>query len=215
MDTSTAEEIARIFAPIGYFLHEAMPTAVGKTDEAMKHLGMPSASYPSQYIHNIVGCTHSLMAAADIGDWVLDPNARKKQLHLSRDLWSVRLLASTFDRRVPAAGRNQARQGHYLNSSVTTQTVGAALLQQHGFLIIWRLDSTTGELVLDLVHTLSTWKWGQAERVDLRMPLVADEAGLSDLKFSPAEDDNLEDLGIIDQRGTYQRGAIDGRGTSS
>lgn len=215
MDTSTAEEIARVFAPVGYALHEAMPTAVGRADEAMKHLGMTPTSYPSQYIHNIVGCTHSLMAAADIGTWVLDNNARKKQLHLSRDLWSVRLLASTFDQRVPAAGRNQARQGHYLNPSVTTQTADAALLQQHGFLVIWRIDSMSGELVLELVHTLSTWRWGQAERVDLRMPLVADEADLNNLKFSPAAEDDLEDLGIVDQRGTYQRGAIDGRGASS
>lgn len=215
MDTTSAEEIARLFAPLGYALHDLMPKAISQTGEAMSYLGMAPNSYRSQYVHNIVGCTHSLLAAADIGDWVLDTNARKKQLHLSRDLWNVRMLATTFDSRVPAAGRNAARKGHYINESVTTQTTEQALLQQHGFLVVWEINKQSGDLDLELVHTLSTWRYGQAERVDLRMPLVADETTLKNLKFSPAEEDNLDDLGLVDKRGTYQRGAIDAHNTSS
>jgi len=180
----------------------------------MKLGGLDVATYRTQYAHNIVGCTHNLLGVSDLGDWVLDPKASKKQLHLSRDLWSVRMLSSTYDGMVPTAGPNHARRGFYSNPSVIAKAGREVLIEQHGFIIVWTLDGKTGDVGLELVHTLSPWKYGQAERIDLRMPLVSSEADLSTLKFVPADDDDLEGLGLIDQRGRFQRSARDVSGAS-
>lgn len=215
MDTSTAEEIARTFAPIGAALHSVMPRGVSLATDMMSLGGLSRVTYRTQYAHNIVGCTHNLLGTADIGDWVLDPKASKKQLHLSRDLWSVRMLSSTYDGMVPTAGPNQARRAFYSNPSVVLKPGQQVLVEQHGFIVIWKLDDRSGDLGLELVHTLSPWKYGQEERIDLRMPLLQSEDGLSTLRFVPPEDDDLEGLGLIDPRGRFQRGTRDGVGTSS
>ncbi|MEQ8838264.1 MAG: hypothetical protein RID07_15765, partial [Lacipirellulaceae bacterium] len=72
----------------------------------------------------------------------------------------------------------------------------------------------SGDVDLELIHTLSPWRYGQRERVDLRMPLVADEGDLANLKFTPAPDDDLDGLGLVDRKGEYQRGVLDERGAS-
>ncbi|GAB3610610.1 hypothetical protein GCM10027414_27360 [Humibacter ginsengiterrae] len=215
MDTSTAEEIARVFAPVGSALHSVMPRGVSLANDMMKLGGLSTVVYRTQYAHNIVGCTHNLLGTSNIGDWVLDPKASKKQLHLSRDLWSVRMLSSTYDGLVPTAGPNQARRGFYSNPSVISRPGQQVLVEQHGFIIVWTLDSKSGDIVLELVHTLSPWKYGQAEQIDLRMPLLPSESDLSTLRFVPSDDDDLEGLGLIDQRGRFQRGTRDGVGTPS
>lgn len=215
MDTSTAEEIARVFAPVGAALHSVMPRGVSLASDMMKLGGLSTVVYRTQYAHNIVGCTHNLLGTSNIGDWVLDPKASKKQLHLSRDLWSVRLLSSTYDGMVPTAGPNQARQGFYSNPSVVSTPGQQVLIQQHGFIIVWTLDTKSGDLGLELVHTLSPWKYGQAERIDLRMPLLPSEGDLATLRFVPSDDDDLDGLGLIDERGRFQRGTHDGSGATS
>lgn len=215
MDTSAPGQIAQVFAPLGYALHDAMPQAISRANQMMELGHMEPEHYRTVHKHNVVGCTHSLLRTADIGDWKLSSNARKKQLHLSRGLWSVRLLANTFDNMIPTAGSNQARQGYFTNTTVTDRTGAEALLQRHDFLIVWGGKWQSGEVALELIHTLSPWRFGQRERVDLRMPLVADETDLTNLKFTPAEDDDLDGLGLIDRRGRYQRGVIDGRSASS
>lgn len=215
MDTSTAEEIARVFAPVGAALHSVMPRGVSLADAMMKTGGLSPGIYRAQYAHNIVGCTHSLLGVADIGDWVLDPKASKKQLHLSRDLWSVRMLSSTYDGMVPTAGPNHARRAFYSNASVMTRPGQQVLVEQHGFIIVWTLDGKTGDVELELVHTLSPWRYGQAEQIDLRMPLLPNESDISTLRFVPSDDDDLEGLGLIDPRGRFQRGTRDGVGATS
>lgn len=215
MDTSAAEQIAQDFAPLGFALHDAMPRAVSLANDMMKLGGLEVADYRTTYVHNIVACTHSVLRASEIGDWQLDPNARKKQLHLTRGLWNTRLLASTYDDRIPTAGRNKARQAYYTNPQVVNQPAQQALLEQHDFLVVWTFNAETCEVELELVHTVGPWKYGQGERVDFRMTLAADATDLSNLKFTPAEDDDLEGLGLIDPKGQYQRGVIDGRGTPS
>lgn len=215
VDIVAAEQIAQDFAPLGFALHDVMPRSIGMANEMMKHGGMEPSQYRSLYIHNIVGCSHSLLRTSDIGDWQLNRASRKKELHLTRELWTMRLLSATFDQGVPTAGRNKARQAFYSNPPVTELTGQQALLEQHDFLVIWNLNDEVGEVELELVHTLGPWRYGQRERVDLRMPLVGDQADLSNLKFTPAADDDLEGLGLIDPKGKYQRGVIDGRSASS
>ena len=215
VDTSTAEEITRVFAPVGAALHSMMPKGVSRANDMMKLGDMSTVTYRTQYMHNIVGCTHSLLGIADIGDWVLDPKASKKQLHLSRDLWSARLLATTSEGLVPIAGPNQARQAFYSNPSVVSLAGQQALLDEHGFIIAWTLDEKTGEIEFELVHTLAPWKRGRAEQIDLRMPLLPSEGDLSSLRFVPSDDDDLDGLGLIDPYGRFQRGTRDGSGTSS
>jgi hypothetical protein len=214
VDITAAEQIAQDFAPLGFALHDVMPRSISRAKDMMKHGGMDPSQYRSLYVHNIVGCAHSLLRTSDMGDWQLNRASRKKELHLTRELWTTRLLSSTFDQRIPTAGRNNARQAFYSNPGVTELTGTQALLEQHDFLVIWSLDNETGEVELELVHTLSPWTYGQRERVDLRMPLVGDQADLNNLKFTPAEDDDLEGLGLISPKGKYQRGVVDGRATS-
>lgn len=215
MDTSTAEEIARVFAPVGAALHSVMPRGVSLANNMMKLADLSPITYRTQYVHNIVGCTHNLLGIADIGDWVLDTKANKKQLHLSRNLWSVRMLATTYGGLVPTAGTNQARRGFYSNPSVVSKPGQQVLVEQHGFIIAWTLDAKSGDVGLELVHTLSPWRYGQAEQIDLRMPLLASESDLSTLRFVPSDDDSLDGLGLIDQRGRFQRGTHDGAGATS
>lgn len=215
MDITVAEQIAQVFAPLGYALHDAMPQAISRANDMMAIGSMEPERYRTHYKHNVVGCTHSLLRTADIGPWQLDPNARKKQLHLSKDLWTVRLLSSTFDNQVPNAGRNRARRGFYSNPQVAGRSTDQALLEQHGFLVKWQIDSQSSEVELELIHTLSPWRYGYREHVDLRMPLVTDETDLSNLKFTPADDDDLDGLGLIDSKGQCQRGVVDGRSASS
>lgn len=215
MDIIAAEQIAQDFAPLGFALHDVMPRSLRLANDMMKHGGMDPRQYRSLYIHNIVGCSHSLLKTSDIGDWQINKGSRKKELHLTRELWTTRLLSTTFDKRIPTAGRNKARQAYYSNPQVTELTGQQVLVQQHDFLVVWNIDSETGEVELELIHTLGPWKYGQRERVDLRMPLASDQTDLSNLKFSPTEDDDLEGLGLVDPKGKYQRGVIDGRGASS
>ncbi|WP_157071588.1 hypothetical protein [Curtobacterium ammoniigenes] len=191
-----------------------MPRGVSLANDMMKLGGLSISTYRTQFAHNIVGCTHSLLGVTDIGDWVLDPKAHKKQLHLSRDLWSARMLASTYDGLVPTAGSNHARQGFYSNPSVVSKSGQQVLVEQHGFIIVWTLDRQSGDVALELVHTLSPWRYGQAERIDLRMPLVPTEGDLSTLRFVPADDDDLDGLGLIDPRGRFQGGTSNGAASS-
>ena len=172
----------------------------------MKAGGLDQRVYRTQYVHNIVACTHNLMSTAELGDWVLDPRANKKQLHLSKDLWTVRMLSVTFDGAVPLAGPNSARQGFYSNLPVVSPLGQQSFGEQHGFLIVWNLDGHSGEIGLELVHTLTPWKMGQAEQIDLRMPLLPGEADLATLRFVPSNDDDLDGLGLINSRGRFQRG---------
>lgn len=215
VDIFAAEQIARDFAPLGFALHDVMPRSMSLANDMMKYGGMDPRQYRSLYLHNIVGCSHSLLKTADIGDWQLNKSSRKKELHLTRELWTTRLLSTTFDKRIPTAGPNKARQVLYSNPQVTNLTGQQALLQQHDFLIVWNVDDETGEVQLELVHTLGPWKYGQRERVDLRMPLASDQGDLSNLKFTPADDDDLDGLGLIDSKGKFQRGVIDGRSATS
>jgi hypothetical protein len=209
MDTLAAAEIAQTFQPIGTALHAFMPKGVSLAAEMMKAGGLDRQVYRTQYMHNIVACTHSLLSTAELGDWILDPRANKKQLHLSRDLWTVRMLSATYDGAVPLAGPNGARQGFYSNLPVLTPHGQQAFDEQHGFLIVWNLDGPSGEIGLELVHTLVPWKIGQIEQIDLRMPLLAGEADLANLRFVPSNDDDLDGLGLIDSRGRFQRGVRD------
>lgn len=206
MDTAAAAAIARTFQPVGTALHAFMPKGVSLAADMMKAGGLDRQIYRSQYMHNIVACTHSLLTTAELGDWVLDPQANKKQLHLSRDLWTVRMLSVTFDGAVPVAGPNGARQGFYSNLPVVSPHGQQVFHEQHGFLIVWNLDGHSGEIGLELVHTLIPWKMGQTEQIDLRMPLLAGEADLATLRFVPSNDDDLDGLGLIDPRGRFQRG---------
>jgi len=215
MDTSTAEEIAKTFAPVGAALHSVMPRGVNLATEMMKLGGLDRNVYRTQFAHNIVGCSHNLLGIEDLGDWVLDPKASKKQLHMSRDMWSVRMLSSTYGGLVPTAGPNAARQGFYTNPSVASRDSEETLLEQHGFIIVWTLNNQTGDIELELVHTLSPWRYGQTERIDFRMPLLSSENDLSGLRFVPADDDDLDGLGLISPSGRFQRGTYDSFGTSS
>ncbi|WP_139283315.1 hypothetical protein [Raineyella antarctica] len=215
MDTSTAEEIARVFAPVGAALHSVMPRGVSLANDMMGLSGLSPVTYRTLYVHNVVGCTHNLLGLADIGDWVLDPKASKKQLHLSRGPWSVRMLSTTYEGMVPTAGPNQARRAFYSNPSVVSRPGQQALVEQHGFIIAWTLDDASGDIELELVHTLSPWKHGHAEQIDLRMPLLPSEGDLSTLRFVPSDDDDLEGLGLIDPRGRFQRGTRNGFGATS
>ncbi|WP_147305992.1 hypothetical protein [Subtercola boreus] len=206
MDTSGAADIAKTFQPVGTALHAFMPKGVSLAADMMRAGGLDRQIYRTQYVHNIVACTHSLLTTAELGDWVLDPRASKKQLHLSRDLWTVRMLSVTFDGTVPLAGTNGARQGFYSNQPVLLAPGQQVFHEQHGFLIVWNLDRQSGEIGLELVHTLMPWKMGQAEQIDLRMPLLPGEADLATLRFVPSNDDDLDGLGLIDARGRFQRG---------
>lgn len=206
MDTSTAAKIAERFQPVGTALHAFMPKGVSLAAHMMKAGGLDKEVYRTQYMHNIVACTHSLLTTAELGDWVLDPRANKKQLHLSWDLWTARMLSVNFDGAVPLAGPNGARQGFYSNLPVASPQGQQAFHQQHGFLIVWTLDSRSGEIGLELVHTLLPWRMGQSEQIDLRMPLLPGEADFATLRFVPSDDDDLDGLGLIDPRGRFQRG---------
>jgi hypothetical protein len=206
MDTSAAAEIAQTFQPVGTALHAFMPRGVSLAADMMKAGGLDRQIYRTQYMHNIVACTHSLLTTAELGDWILDPRANKKQLHLSRALWTVRMLSVTLDGAIPLAGPNGARQGFYSNLPVVSPQGQQAFHEKHGFLIAWNLDRHSGEIGLELVHTLTPWKMGQTEQIDLRMPLLPGEADLATLRFVPTNDDNLDGLGLIDSRGHFQRG---------
>lgn len=148
MDTAAAAEIARTFQPVGTALHDFMPKGVSLAADMMKVGGLDRQIYRSQYRHNIVACTHNLLTTAELGDWVLDPRANKKQLHLSRDLWTVRMLSVTSDGAVPVAGPNGARQGFYSNFPVASPHGQQIFHEQHGFLIVWNLDEHLGEIGL-------------------------------------------------------------------
>ena len=206
MDTSTAEQIAQVFQPVGTALHAFMPKGVSLAADMMKAGGLDRQAYRTQYMHNIVACTHNLLTTAELGDWVLDPRANKKQLHISRDLWTARMLSVAFGGLIPLAGPNTARQGFYSNSPVVSPQGQQVFHDQHGFLIVWKLDDRSGEIELELVHTLTPWKMGRTEQIDLRMPLLPGEADLATLRFVPSNDDDLDGLGLIDPRGRFQRG---------
>lgn len=217
MDTSEAQQIAQEFAPVGVALHDAMPQAIGLANNMMKLAGLEIVDYRSTYIHNIVACTHHVAKRLELGEWQLNSNARKKQFHLSKGLWNARLLASTYDDRIPTAGRNRAREIYYTNPPIARQDAQQALIERHDFLVVWTFNPETCEVELELVHTIGPWRHGQRERVDFRMMLTADSVDVSNLKFTPADDDNLDGLGLgeIDDKGKYLRGAFDGRDTSS
>jgi hypothetical protein len=206
MDTVTAAEIAQKFQPVGTALHAFMPKGVSLAADMMKAGGLDRQLYRSQYMHNVVACTHRLLTTAELGDWVLDPKASKKQLHLSRDLWTARMLSVAYDGSVPLAGPNNARQVFYSNRPVVTPQGQQVFDEQHGFLIVWNIDSRVDEIGLELVHTLMPWKKGQTEQIDLRMPLLPGEADLATLRFVPANDDDLDGLGLIDSYGHFQHG---------
>lgn len=209
MDTLTATEIAQAFQPVGTALHAFMPKGVSLAADMMKVGGLDRQTYRTQYMHNIVACTHNLLTTAELGDWVLDPKASKKQLHLSRDLWTARMLSVAYDGSVPLAGPNGARQVFYSNLPVVSPQGQQAFHQQHGFLIVWNMDGRSSEIGLELVHTLMPWKKGQTEQIDLRMPLLPGEADLATLRFVPSSDDDLDGLGLIDPYGRFQRVARD------
>lgn len=217
MDINAAERIAREFGPLGFELHQVMPRSLSLATDMMKLGKMDPNQYRSIFLHTIVGCAHSQLRHADLGEWELNKKSRKKELHLTNGLWTTRLLAATYDNRVPMAGRNQARRAFYTNAPVIDLSGQQAFLQQQDFLIVWTINAETGEIDLELVHTLGPWRWGQREYVDLRMPLPSDQADLDNLKFSqPDDDDDLDGLlGLVDPRKAFQRGVINGRKSTS
>jgi hypothetical protein len=209
MDTPLAMDIARAFQPVGTALHALMPRGASLAADMMRVGGLDSNAYRSQYVHNVVACTHSLLTTAELGDWILDTKANKKQLHLTRDLWTARMLSVAYDGSIPLAGPNGARQVFYSNRPAVEPRGQQVFEEQHGFLIVWNMNKQTNDISLELVHTLSPWKKGQIERIDLRMPLLPGEADLANLRFIPSNDDDLDGLGLIDTYGRHQRAVFD------
>lgn len=208
MDITSAEQVAQTFAPLGFALNEIMPQALERAQKMMQIGNMPVNKYPTQFAHNVGGAAHSLLCSTDTTEWTLNPEATKKQLHFSRDLWTARML-SRGGLDVPGAGTNSERRAFYTNSLLADQGSPEALLAHHGFLITWKTRLATGEVELELIHTTSPWKYGSPAHVDLRMPLAADSEGLATLRFAPPVDDDLDGLGLIDGKGMFQQGAFD------
>lgn len=210
MDISSAEQVAQTFAPLGFALHEVMPQALARAQGMMKVGDMSISQYPTHFAHNVGGAAHRLLCSTDTDEWTLGLSSRKKELHFSRDLWSVRMLhRGAVDIEVPGAGVNKRRRAFYTNALLANQGSAESLLTHHGFLITWTPRFATGEVELELVHTTSPWKYGSAARIDLRMPLAADGESLATLRFDPLVDDDLDGLGLIDGKGIFQQGAFD------